>query len=58
MTRKKYPKQMRAHFTAYYLQHRKELGGWIGNAYKTIRDSRPNNMARALAAVQKALPLN
>lgn len=49
---------MRAHFTAYYLQHRKELGGWIGNAYKTIRDSRPNNMERALAAVQKALPLN
>lgn len=58
MTRKKYQKQMRAHFTAYYHQHRKELAGWIGNAYKTIRDSRPNNMAQALAAVQKVLPLN
>lgn len=57
MTQKRFRKLLRAHYTAYYIQHKNELSDWIGEAYRSASKSTAGNYANALAVIQKALPL-
>ena len=59
MTKKRFRKLLRAHFTAFYLQNREDLRGWIAWAYKTAsKSTTATDHAAALDAIKKALPLN
>ncbi len=57
MTRKRFKKLLRAHFTAYYLQHKQLLGDWIGEAYRAADMTKARNYASVLELIQKTLPL-
>lgn len=57
MTKKRLQKLIRAHFTAYYMQHQEELSNWVSNAYKAARNTNANNNEQAYKAIVKALPL-
>lgn len=57
MTQKRFRKLLRAHTTAYYLQNRERLSGWIGGAYRAASRSTSTNYSAALEAIQEALPL-
>lgn len=58
MTEKKFRKLLRAHFTAYYLNHKDTLAaGWISEAYRAAQNATAGNRQAAYEAIVAALPV-
>lgn len=57
MTKKRFRKLLRAHFTKYYLEHKDTLdNNWISNAYKASRNSKTNyNYNDCFEAIKRVL---
>lgn len=58
MTRKRFQKLLRAHFTAYYLQHKDTMQGWISGAYRAAQHANAGDRRGAYEAIVAALPVN
>lgn len=58
MTRKRFQKLLRAHFTAYYLQHQDTMRGWISGAYRAAQQANAGDRQSAYEAIVAALPVN
>lgn len=57
MTKKRFRKLLRAHFTKFYMQNRNDLNGWISKAYRAARDCTADNYEWAYIQIKCAIPV-